>query len=643
MRLKPRVVPSVLLALLCSAAASPVRAAEPVRVIVDGADLPRRIVHVRERVPVDAGECTLYYPKWIPGTHGPTGPIADVVGLEIHANGAALRWWRDPADMYAFHVNVPDGVDALDVTFDYLPPIHTVQNDLAILNWNEVVLYPAGPDMRDLVLEPQLVLPEGWDAKTALPVVERDGARMTFTPASLETLVDSPVLAGRYMQELRLGPDSGIPHYLVTACEVPEALDLPDWVERLYGRMVVEADALFGGHPYGSYRILVAMGDYMGGGAIEHHESCYIAASGHAFTDGSLRKRRANVVPHEFVHAWNGKYRRPAGMVTRDFQAPERTNLLWVYEGLTNYLAFVLTARAGFWDEAYARKTLRDLAEWADHREGRAWRSLEDTAVSAQVLFGARHDWGAWRRRVDVYNEGILLWLEVDAIIRQETRGARSLDDFCRRFYAAADGVPAVKPYSYDDLLAALDAVAPYDWRTYFGDRVYSPSEKPPLGGLERCGWRLAYGEKPDDYALGGALEFRPSLGLWVNAQGHVTDVTLGSPADRAGLAPQMKIVAVNDRIWSLDALRAAVNASADSDTPIRLIAEQGKSVKIFELDYHGGPAYPRLERIEDVPDLLPEILKPLAAPVTEPLANEAESVAAPAEGGAAEATVETD
>ena len=587
----------------------------PIEIVVDASDVPRRIVHTQLRIPVRPGPLTFYYPKWIPGQHGPTGPIADMAGLRLQAGGADVAWRRDPVDAYTFHCDVPAGTQTLDVSLDYVPRPNAVTAQLAILNWHEMLVYPAGVSMGDLRVQPALRLPDGWTLGTALPVASESGGVTQFATVSLETLVDSPVLCGTHVRTVPIGPEAGLEHFLVLASDTPSGLDLEPELQTRFDRLVQETGALFGNRPYGAYRFLVALSNRVGGGAIEHHESSFIAASERGLSDDSLRRERAMVIPHEFVHTWNGKYRRPAGMVLRDYQAPQDTRLLWVYEGLTNYLAFVLAGRSGFWDHEYARERLLGIADWSVHRTGRSWRSLEDTAATAHHFFGSRGDWANWRRQVDVYNEGILLWLDVDTLIRDMTQDERSLDDFCRRFFAGADGKAAVKPYTYDDIVAALNTVAPYDWAGYFDTQVRAPAATPPLGGLERGGWRMEYGAEAEDQFTGKAWEFRAALGLRVHPGGNVQDVVPGMAADTAGLAPGMSIVAVNSRRWSMRVMREALDQAATDDAPIQLLIANGDLFDTVALDYHGGLKYPKLERVEGAPDRLGAILTPRVPP----------------------------
>jgi len=597
----------------------------PIKLDVDATDAPRSIVHARLHIPAQPGPLTLFYPKWIPGEHMPSGPINDLTGLEMSANGRPLNWQRDADDMYAFHLDVPARADAVDVSLDFLLPTGggsfstgvSSTAKLLELNWNEVLLYPQTAEPLKLQYVTTLQLPEGWKFGTALPVASASGARVEFSPAPLETLVDSPVIAGEYFRTIDLTPGEQPPHVIHLVADSAAALEMTPEDIRHFSHLVKEANALFAAHHYRDYHFLVTLSDRVSHGGLEHHESSDDRVSENYLTDESARHSFPDLLPHEMVHSWNGKYRRPAGMATPDYQQPMRDELLWDYEGLTDYLGKVLAARSGLQTNEDFRETFALTAATLDHRAGRTWRSLADTTVAAQLLYVAPSTGTAWRRGTDFYPEGDLIWLEADTIIRQQTRGKRSLDDFCKNFYGGESGPPRVVPYTYDDVVKALNEIVPYDWRGFFQQRIYEINPHAPLGGIENGGWRLAYTNE-----LPALLKTREgqrkytdlsfSLGLNLSPEGVINDVLPGTTADSAGIGPAMKLVAVNGRRWTPENLRAAVKSAATNSAPIELLIENSDYFKNYRLDYHGGEKYPCLERVPAKPDLLDEIIRPL-------------------------------
>jgi predicted metalloprotease with PDZ domain len=630
-----RLALAALAGLAALAAPAPALAADgAIRLEVDLSEAPRRIFHARMEIPVAPGTVTLHYPKWIPGEHGPTGPIVDVAGLRFSAGGQELAWRRDPLDMFAFSVDVPAGATTLAVALDYLTPSGAGQftsgpassAKVAVLSWNTVVLYPAGRPAAEVTVQPALVLPPGWGFGTALEETTRAGDRVEFAPVSLMTLVDSPVAAGAHHRTLALSePGAGPLHTLEMVADSAAALAMPAAAEAAYRRLDDEALALFGAAHYRYYRFLLTLSDHVESFGLEHHESSDNRLPERSLLDPDLFEAGAGLLPHEMVHSWNGKYRRPAGLATPHYHAPFVDDLLWVYEGLTSYLGTVLTARSGLHDAAAAREYLALLAAGLDHRPGRTWRPLGDTARAAQVLFGSRQEWSSWRRGVDFYDEGVLTWLDADVTIRRATGGARSLDDFCRRFYGPPGGPPKVVPYSFDDLVAALEATAAHDWRAFFAARIDRVAPRPPLAGFEDGGWSLAYTAEPNALAkaieaAGHTADLRFSLGLVLRDRegaadhGTLLDVVPGLPAAAAGAAPGMRLVAVGGRRWSKQVLRDALAAAAAADSgggagAIELLVENDEFFATLRVDHRGGERHPHLQRREGVPDLLSEIL----------------------------------
>jgi predicted metalloprotease with PDZ domain len=615
-------------------AASAFAGTAPIQLDVDTTDATRSILHARLHIPAQPGPLTLFYPKWIPGEHMPSGPINDLTGLEMSANGKPVNWQRDPDNMYAFHLDVPVGADAVDVSLDFLlapgggsfsAGVSSTAK-LLDLNWNEVLLYPQTAEPLKLQYVATLRLPEGWKFGTALPVANASGAEIQFVSAPLETLVDSPLIAGEYFRTIDLAPGEQPPHVIHIVADSAAALEITPEDIRHFSHLVKEENALFGAHHYRDYHFLLTLSDHVSHFGLEHHESSDNRQGENYLTDESARRTMPDLLPHEMVHSWNGKYRRPAGMATPDYQQPMLDELLWDYEGLTDYLGKVLAARSGLQTNEDFRETFALIAAVLDHRAGRSWRSLADTTVAAQLLYVAPSTGTAWRRSTDFYPEGDLIWLEADTLIRQQTRGKRSLDDFCKNFYGGESGPPKVVPYTFDDVVKALNEITPYDWRGFFQQRIYEINPRAPLGGIENGGWRLAYtNEVPallktrEGQRRYTDLSF--SLGLNLASDGGINDVLPGTPADRAGIGPAMKLVAVNGRAWTAENLRTAVKTAATNSAPIELLIENGDYFRNYRLDYHGGEKYPCLERDTNRPDRLDEIIRPLTP---EPSTNSA-------------------
>jgi len=597
-----------------------------VTLAVDASDAPRRILHAHETVAVRPGPLTLLYPSWIPGEHGPTGPVVDVAGLAILAHGEPLAWRRDLTNMYALHCDVPAGVSALEVSFDFLLPPSaegfssgaSATAQLLVLSWNQVVLYPSDVRPDELIVAPSLKLPRDWKYATALTTADRSDAGIRFEPVSLTTLVDSPVAAGAHLRRIDLTPEGGAPCFLNLVSDGEAALAISDEQVEAHRRLIVEALALFGAHHYAHYDFLLTLSDGVAHFGLEHFQSSDDRVAERAFLDEDLRRRHSGLLPHEMVHSWNGKYRRPAGLATGDFSTPMQGDMLWVYEGLTDYLGNVLTARSGLRTPEEYREDLALTTAMLDQLPGRTWRPLQDTCDEAQLLYGARDDWSALRRGVDFYEEGDLIWLEADVTIRELTHGQRSLDDFCKAFHGGSSGSVSVVPYTFDDLVSALQAVAPFDWETFFTTRLRSLEPHAPLGGIERSGWTLVYEDTPSSMqkaedATRKTVDLRFSLGLMLGEDGTLQDVIPGLPADRAGLAPGMQLVAVNGRKFSPDVLHDALRLGKGSDAPLELLASNGEFYATHALDYHGGERYPHLRRDASKPDLLSVIISPVA------------------------------
>ena len=597
------------------------RAPGTISLNVDASEAPRKILHARLSIPVEAGPLTLLYPKWIPGEHGPTGPITDLAGVKFSVSGKPVTWQRDDVDMYAFHCDVPAGSKVLDVSLDFLLPAGTdgfssaasSTAQLTVISWNQLLLYPQGWKSDDLSYRASLRLPSGWKFGTALPV-DKQADAVSFKPVSLTTLIDSPVIAGSHFRSVKLA--EGSPSFQIDMVSDSEAaLEMSADQTTHYKQLVAEALALFGAHHYEHYHFLYTLSDFVAHFGLEHHESSDDRVAERTLIDDSLRRSSADLLPHEFVHSWNGKYRRPAGLATGDYDHPMKGELLWVYEGLTEYLGSILSPRSGLRSAEDQRDHLAAIAAYLDRYPGRTWRPLEDTAVAAQLLYNASLAWASERRGVDYYDEGELIWLEADVVIRQQTKGARSLDDFCRLFHGGQSGPPTVKPYTFDDVVNAMNTVAPFDWRGFFTARLTSTQPHAPLGGITGSGWRLVYTDEQGAYlkALEQASKVADlsfSLGLKLKEDGVIIDCVPGSVSANAGLGPGMKIIAVNGRRYSLAGLREAIRSAKGGSQPIEALVENAEFFKTARLDYHGGEKYPHLERDASRPDLLAEIIK---------------------------------
>jgi predicted metalloprotease with PDZ domain len=592
-----------------------------VTLAVDATTAPRKIFHATLKIPAAPGDLTLYYPKWIPGEHAPDGPVIDLAGLKFSAAGKTLKWHRDLLDGFTIHVDVPAGATEISAELDFLSPAtfeggfsagSSATDKLAIISWNQVLLYPKGWKSDDLNYSASLKLPDGWKFGTPLPVASQSGNEIKFATVSLTTLVDSPVITGEFLKVVPLAQDPLTE--MDIAADSAAALNPPPEVWDHYKNLVEQAQKLFGAHHYRDYHFLYTLSDHVAHFGLEHHESDDSRVDERALVDDAARKMSASLLPHEYVHSWNGKFRRPAGLATPDYQQPMQDDLLWVYEGLTNYLGFVLTARSGLLTADQDRDDLAITASALDHTPGREWRNLQDTADAAPQLYFSPRAWESWRRSTDFYDEDTLNWLWVDVIIRQQSKGAKTLGDFCKLFHGAPSTGPAVKTYTFDDVVNSLNQVAPYDWRAFWTERLTNHGPGAPLGGIDGSGWKLVYDDTPSDMMTGmaGMYHFVPAafaVGLVLNDDGAISDTTEGMPAAKAGIGPGMKLVAVNGRRFSPEILRDAVKATKNN-TPLELLVENTDYYKTYKIDYHGGEKYPHLVRDESKPDLLSEILK---------------------------------
>lgn len=587
---------------------------------VDAAESARHVLHVQEDIPARAGALTLVYPKWLPGEHAPNGPIANLSGVVFTAGGKTLTWNRDLVDMFAFHLNVPGGASSVHASFDLLTasdPSQAITTDsLADIAWTSLVLYPQGRTADNVNVAASLHLPTGWKFATALPVSGQVGDTVSFQPAPLSTFLDSPLIAGAYAKVVPLSPiGDTAPVEIDMVADSPDALAMPDNQITAYKNLVTQAGALWGAHHYRDYHFLYTLSDFVHGEGLEHHESSQDTVGADTFTDQP--KRGSNdLLAHEYTHSWNGKYRRPYDLYTADYQQPMRDDLLWVYEGMTEYYGLALTARSGLWTPEDFRDEVASIAAYLDHETGRAWRPLSDTAVSSQNLRSSR-EWRLTRRAQDYYTEMVLIWMEADTIIRQQTKGQKSLDDFARAFGGSPSSGPQVVTYTLDDIAKTLNGVSPYDWKKFLQTRIYTITPRAPLNGITGSGWNLVYTDtqsalgKADESRAGG-ISLLYSLGITLTKAGQIGDIAAASPAAQAGLAPGMKIVAVNGRGYTPGVIKAAIQDTKTQTAPLSLLVQNGDTFKTVAIPYHGGAQYPHLVRDTTKPDLMTTIVSPL-------------------------------
>jgi len=628
--LRPTALLVIVLALVSiGLAATPNSPAKPpaptITIALDATEAPRKIFHARLTIPANAGTLTLYYPKWIPGEHGPTGPIENLAGLKFTAKGQALKWRRDLLDGWTFHVQVPAGVNSVDVALDFLSPVSigeggiftaaaSATDKLSVISWNTVLLYPEGWTSDELNYRASVRLPQGWKFGTPLDIASNSGGEIRFHPVSLTTLVDSPIITAEYLRVVPLA-DNPITEMDIAA-DSAAALEAPTEVLDHYKQLVDQAQKLFGAHHYRDYHFLYTLSDHTAHFGLEHHESNDSRTHERSLVDKTKRQLAAGLLSHEYVHSWNGKYRRPADLMTPDYEKPMQTDLLWVYEGLTSYLGDILSGRSGLRTPEEFRDSVALIAADLDHEPGRTWRNLQDTADAVPAMQGGPRAWRSWRRTVDYYDEDVLNWLWVDMIIRQQTHGQRSMDDFCKLFHGGQSGPPAVKTYTFDDVVNTLNQVAPYDWRAFWTERLTRDGPGAPLQGLQASGRKLVYDDVPStlwkaEESEGGIGAAAYSIGLWIRKDGTIVDTSEGMPAAKAGIGPGMKVLAINGRRFSKEVLVDTLKAGKNGSEPLELLVENTEYYKTFKLNYHGGEKYPHLVRDESKPDTLSEIIKP--------------------------------
>ncbi len=590
------------------------------RIDVDARDIGRRIFKVKVTVPARPGRLTLLYPQWLPGAHSPSGPIDKLAGLVVTANGTPLAWTRDPYDVYAFSVEVPQGASEVVAQFQFLSPQGGNQGrvvmtpDMLNLQWNATSLYPAGVVTANIQAQASVMLPPGWAYATALDTERRDGDTVLFKPISYDHLVDSPLFAGSHYQRFDLDPGARVPvHLNVFADDAKSLLAKPEQLQA-HRALVQQIYKLYGARHFDRYEFLLALTSKLGGIGLEHQRSSENSAGTDYFTDWDKSWLGRDLLPHEFNHSWNGKYRRGADLATPNFNVPMGDSLLWVYEGQTQFWGQVLAARSGLWSVQQARDTLANVAATYDRgRPGLAWRTLQDTTNDPTIAQRRALAYRNYQMSEDYYSGGQLLWLEVEGKLRALTGNKRSLDDFARAFFGTHDGDWNVNPYTFDEVVGTLNGIAAYDWASFLRTRL--DGHGPLSGGLEAAGWTLVYTDTPNEAFK--AQETRAyntnllySLGLAVSAGGALTDVVWDSPAFNAGLSPGMSVLAVNGRVFKGDDLKEAVTAAKTGKAPITLLVKSFDRIDTVSLDYHGGLLYPSLQRIAGKPDRLAELWK---------------------------------
>ncbi|WP_027079390.1 M61 family metallopeptidase [Luteimonas mephitis] len=590
---------------------------------VDATDTAQRIFRVKQTMPVQAGPLTLLFPAWLPGNHAASGPIDKIAGLEITANGQRLDWTRDPLDVFAFHVEVPSGVSSLSMQYQYLTPTGRDQGrvvmtpDMLNLQWNAVVLYPAGHYASRIQYAASVTYPAGFQAASALDVASRAGDTVRYQPVPLDILVDSPVYAGRYFKTIDLAPGAKVPVRLNVVADAAKYLEAkPEHVEQ-HRELVKQALKLYGSQHYDHYDFLFSLSKQMSGNGLEHQRSSENGLGTDYFTGWDRKAGSDDLLAHEYTHSWNGKFRRPADLWTPNYNVPMQGSLLWVYEGQTQYWGNVLTARAGLRPMQASRDALALVAAtYADNRPGLEWRALQDTTNDPIVARRRPKPYRGYQMSEDYYSGGQMVWLEADARIRKLSGGKKSLDDFARAFFGIEDGEwKRQATYTFDDVVATLDGVAHDDWARFLRDRL--DGKAPLTGGIEASGWKLVYKDEPSAYAKAqmkgdsGAAGFIYSIGLNIGKGGNVIEVRWDSPAFDAGVGTGMTIVAVNDIAYDKDIMEDAIKAAKGGKAPIRLMVREFDRYRSIDVDYHDGPRYPHLERIEGTPDYLTKILTP--------------------------------
>ena len=642
-KLRSALLPSSIF-LLSALVTGPALAQTPIQIAADLTDGPRKLYHAEIDLPVKPGPLTLTTPKWIPGNHRPTGPVDDITGVVFSIEGKPIPWRRDDVDLYQFHVTIPRGVTTLHAHLDCIVT-ERISAKMAVLEWEKLLLYPADIPVKNIAVQPSIKVPAGWGIGTALtplgqpetqqlsvqtgsPAQQRiaiGSSTTRYAATTVEQLEDSPAITGEYFHEFPLAPEIKPAHFLDVVSDSPKDSQLRPAFLAEVANLVREADAAYASHHYNQYHFLLTLSDVAGGEGLEHGQSSDNGVGEKAYSDAKHQLAEADLLSHEFTHSWNGKYRRPFNLYQTDFEKAQQGSLLWVYEGMTQYLGNVLAARSGLKTQAQYRDVLALSAANLDYKPGREWRPTEDTAIAASILRGGNPAWSNWKRGQDYYQEGELFWLDADTLIRKNTNNKKSLNDFEKIFLGKGGNTgPLIVPYTREELIADLNQILPYDWATFMHQRIDQINPRVDLAGIEQGGYRLVYTDKPSPSEKliaenggrrGSAINVWYSLGLRVGSDGVVSDVRWNSPADKARLAPGMKILGVNGNVFSGDSLKEAVVQAKGTTEPIHLITQSDTFLTTDDIDYHDGPRYPRLERIEGTPAYLDDITKPLTQP----------------------------
>ncbi len=587
---------------------------------VDLTDLDHRVMQVRETLPVKPGALTLFYPRWLVGSHQPGGAVNKLAGLHISANGQPLEWKRDTLDTHAFHIDVPTGVAALEIRYQFLSPLTpgngrvVMTQEIVGLQWNTVALYPAGHAAGAITVQASARVPAGWQTASALDIAKRDGDVVSFKPLSLERLVDSPLWAGKHTRRIELDTTPGkAPVYLNLFADSPASLEAtPEQIE-WHKQLVRQTDKVFASRHFARYEFLLALSDNFSGIGLEHAESSENGVGPGYFTEWKKSSGAHGLLPHEMSHSWNGKFRRPADLYTPNYNVPMQDSLLWIYEGQTQYWGWVLQARSGLVPLADALDELAYTAAGLHARAGRAWRNLQDTTNEPIISQRSLLDWPDWQRREEYYFEGLMIWLDADSKLRELSGGAKGLDDVARAFFGVEDG--RVKPLTYTlaDYARALQAVAPFDWAGFLGQRVNGHSNANLLDGITRHGWKLVFTDKQSEWAKGQELarrgtDFTYSLGFNLDRDAKLNSLQWGGPAFKAGMTASMQLLAVNGFAYKPELLREAITQARDG-RGVELLVKYENRYRSFKIDYRDGVRYPKLERVADRPDGLTPLL----------------------------------
>ena len=592
------------------------------KINVDATDIGRRIFRVHETIPAQAGALTLLYPQWLPGNHSPTGPIDKFAGLKVTAGGKLLPWVRDPLNVYAFHVDVPQGASSVDVEFQFLSPQDPRQGRVVMtpemlnLQWNTVSVYPAGYYSSQIKAEASVTLPAGWQLGSALEVASRSGDTVSFKEIDYDDLVDSPIYAGKYFKRVDLDPGAKTPVFLNIVADDPKYLEIKPEQLKVHQNLVQQMYKMYGAHHYNHYDFLLSLSDKMSGNGLEHHRSSENGVGPSYFTEWDKNSVERDLLSHEYNHSWDGKYRRGADLATPSFNVPMQDSLLWVYEGQTQFWGYVMAARSGLWKEDQARDMLAYVA--ATYEKGRPglqqWRNIQDTTNDPIIAMRRPLPFRNYQMSEDYYSGGQMIWLEVDAKLRELSGGKKSIDDFGKSFFGVKNGEWDVNTYTFEDVVKTLNDIQPFDWAPYLRERL--DGHGPITNGIAAHGWKLVYNDKPSDMVKGvemrrGSTDLTYSLGVSIGKGGDINDVLWDGPAFKAGLSPGMKLIGVNGKEFSGDALKDAVTESAkDKSKPVELLVKNFDEFQTLRIDYHDGLKYPHLERDTSKKDTLADLLK---------------------------------